>query len=127
MIDVAMSDGDLTVSEYGDISLELTDDDDIIQMSNNAINTIKGELIELHPDFGNDAFNQRLKLSNNGYAIVEECATTAIMDADTEERIDEVSDISAYKGNSIGECCINYTLLLADGRTISSSTSINVL
>ena len=124
MIDVAMNNGDIMVSEYGDILLHINDDDNIIQMANSAINTIKSENI-FHPDFGNDAWNKRLKISESGFSAVEAYAKEAILHASAE--IAEVTSIEASKGEGYGECTIAYTLLTSSGRRISSSTNINIL
>lgn len=124
MIDMALNGGDLIVNDVGDIMLNLSDDDNIIQMANSAINTIKGENI-FHPEYGNDAWNQRLKIAESGFEIVEECAKDAILDAI--EEVDDVTSIDAIKGEEYGDCIINYTLLMEDGRIISNSTNINIL
>ena len=124
MIDVALDNGDLITNNFGDILLEFTDEDDIIQMANSAISTIKGENI-FHIDYGNDAWNRRLKISESGFAIVEACSRDAIIFAD--KRVSDVTSITATKGDGYGECHVAYTLLTTDGRSISSSTNINIL
>ena len=123
-IDIALDNGDLIPNGFGDISLEFTDEDDIVQMANSAINTIKGENI-FHLEYGNNAWNQRLKQSESGYNIVAACSKDAILHADN--RIIEVIDISASKGDGYGECIVTYVLRTIDGRKISSSTNINIL
>lgn len=124
MIDVALVNGDFMNDGSGDIMLEPDEDFDIIQMANSAINTIKGSNI-FHGEYGNDAWNKRLKISESGFATVESCATDTILQADS--RIEEVQEIEAIKGDEYGECRIKYTLLTIDGDTISSETSINIL
>ena len=124
MIDMALRGGDLIVSSNGDISLLSNDDDNIIQMANSAISTIKGENI-FHLPYGNDAWNKRLKIADSGYRTVEVCAKEAILSAVTE--VSEVSSIEAIKGEAYGECIIKYTLLTVTNKLISSSTSINIM
>lgn len=124
MIDVAMNGGDLIANGFGDISLEFTDDDDIIQMANSAINTIKSENI-FHQEYGNDAWNKRLKIAESGFDVVEALSKEAMLAAD--DRIMEIVSIHAGKGNEYGECFIEYVILTHDGRSISSSTNINIL
>lgn len=124
MIGVAMNNGDLVISGYGDLSLHITDDDNVIQMANSAIYTIKGENI-FHSEYGNDAWNKRLKIAESGFSTVESCAKDAILHALPE--VMDVKSIKATKGEGYGECNINYTLVTFDGRTISGSTHINIL
>lgn len=124
MIDVALSGGDFVLSN-GDISLTNTDDDNLIQMANSAINTILGE-VPFHTEYGNDAWNKRLKIAESGFHTVEICAKEAILNALSDE-ISDVVAISAYGGEGYGECIVEYTLLTLDGRNISSNTSINIL
>ena len=124
MIDMALRGGDLVVSTNGDISLLNNDDNNIIQMANSAISTIKGENI-FHLSYGNDAWNKRLKISDSGFRTVEVCAKEAILNAVSE--VSEVSNIEAIKGDEYGECIIKYTLLTDTNKSISSSTSINIL
>ena len=124
MIEVAMRDGDIVVSDLGDIALHLADDDNIVQMANAAIYTIKGENI-FHTEFGNDAWNRRLKLSDSGYRTVEACAREAILHYS--EEIHDVVSITAEKGSANNECNISYTLMTVDGRTISSRTTISIM
>lgn len=124
MIDLALRGGDLIISPLGDISLHLTDDDNIIQTANLAIAIPKGENI-FHSDYGNDAWNKRLKVSESGFSTVEIYAKEAILNASSE--IADVTSISASKGTGYGECIVAYTLVTVDGRVISSSTSINIL
>lgn len=124
MIDVALRSGDLIVSTNGDISLLNTDDDNIIQMVNSAISTIKGENI-FHLSYGNDAWNKRLKISDSGFRTVEVCAKEAILNNVAE--VSEISSIEAIKGDVYGECVIKYALLTVTNKLISSSTSINIL
>lgn len=124
MIDLAIKDGDFIVSPLGDISLLLTDDDNIIQTANLAITIAMGDNI-FHEDYGNDAFNKRLKLAESGFHTVEICAKEAILHASSE--VAEVASISASKGEGYGECIVAYTLVTVSGKTISSSTSINIL
>lgn len=123
MIDVAMAGGDFVVSAEGDLMLDINDDYDIIQMANNTINTILTENI-FHQDLGNNAWNKRLKIAESGFTVVQDDSKAAILHAD--HRVAEVLSIVASKGDNYGECSIKYTLMTVDGRTISSSTSINI-
>lgn len=125
MIDVAMKNGDLIVSDYGDILLHLSDDDNIIQMANNAIHTIKGENI-FHLGYGNDAWNKRLKMSQSGFDTVNACAKEAILHAVPD--VSEIVSIDSSKSeDNAGECIVSYVLLTNSGKRISSSTTINIL
>lgn len=124
MIDLVLNNGDFVISNYGDISTHLSSDDNIIQMINSAINTIKGENI-FHSEYGNDAWNQRLKMVQSGYDIIKSCTKEAILPA--VQDISEIISIDVVRGNENGECIISYVVLMSDGRTISSNTSINIL
>ena len=124
MIDMAINNGDFIVSDYGDISLHFSDQDNIIQMANSAISTSKGENI-FNPEYGNDAWNTRLKSSDSGLAIIEDCVKEAILNASDE--IEEVALVEVYRGDGYGECIISYTLITVNGESISSSTNINIL
>lgn len=129
MIDVAMKNGDLIVSDYGDLLLHLSDDDNVIQMANNAIHAIKGESI-FHPQNGNDAWNRRLKLSQSGFDTINACVKESILHC-----VPDVSDVVSVvstrgetdNGDYNGECVVSYILLTNDGKRISSSTTINIL
>lgn len=122
MQDVAMAGGDLVINN-GDLSLDLTDEYDIIQMANNIIATVFGEN-PFHVDIGNDAWNKRLKIDDSGFATVEADAKEAILHID--DRVMEILDIKASAGENYGECIVAYTLMMVDGRIITSSTSISL-
>ena len=122
MQDVAMTGGDLVINN-GDLSLDLTDEYDIIQMANNIIATVFGEN-PFHVDIGNDAWNKRLKIDDSGFATVEADAKEAILHIDN--RVMEILDIKASAGENYGECIVAYTLMTVDGRIITSSTSISL-
>ena len=122
MQDVAMAGGDLVINN-GDLSLDLTDEYDIIQMANNIIATVFGEN-PFHVDIGNDAWNKRLKIDDSGFATVEADAKEAILHID--DRVMEIFDIKASAGENYGECIVAYTLMTVDGRIITSSTSISL-
>lgn len=122
MQDVAMTGGDLVINN-GDLSLDLTDEYDIIQMANNIIATVFGEN-PFHVDIGNDAWNKRLKIDDSGFATVEADAKEAILHID--DRVMEILDIKASAGENYGECIVAYTLMTVDGRIITSSTSISL-
>ena len=123
MIDIAMNNGDLIATDFGDIALVNSEIDDIIQTANNNIQTIKGEII-FHSEIGNDAYNRRLKMAESGLRIVEECCVDCITNGDS--RIADVVSISAVIGDEYGECDITYKLLTTDGTFIDSSISINI-
>ena len=57
MSDVALINGDIAPSNFGDIMI-VNDDDDIIQMAVNNILLVYGTN-EFHPDMGNMAYNNR--------------------------------------------------------------------
>lgn len=122
MQDVAMAGGDLVINN-GDLSLDLTDEYDIIQMANNIIATVFGEN-PFHVDIGNDAWNKRLKIDDSGFATVEADAKEAILHID--DRVMEILDIKASAGENYGECIVAYILMTVDGRIITSSTSISL-
>lgn len=122
MQDVAMAGGDLVINN-GDLSLDLTDEYDIIQMANNIIATVFGEN-PFHVDIGNDAWNKRLKIDDSGFATVEADAKEAILHID--DRVMEILDIKASAGENYGECIVAYTLMTVDGRIITSNTSISL-
>lgn len=122
MQDVAMAGGDLVINN-DDLSLDLTDEYDIIQMANNIIATVFGEN-PFHVDIGNDAWNKRLKIDDSGFATVEADAKEAILHID--DRVMEILDIKASAGENYGECIVAYTLMTVDGRIITSSTSISL-
>lgn len=124
MIDLMINGGDLVVSEFGDLSLLQSDEDNIIQTANLAICTRKGSNI-FHPEYGNDVWNRRVKMSESGFRIVEACSKDAILNSSNE--ILDVTSIRASRGNAARECNINYTLSTVNGRLVSGITSINIL
>lgn len=124
MIDVAMNNGDLVASSNGDLLLLHTDDDNIIQMCNHAVYTVKDELI-FHLGYGNDAWNRRLKISESGFQTVSECAKEAILHGVSE--VADVPKISARQGINHNDCLVEYTVFTIDGKSLSSSISINLL
>jgi hypothetical protein len=122
MRDIIMMNGDLVVTEFGDIAVILSDDDDIIQMANNNIATRLGENI-FHPEIGNDAYNKRLKITPSNLSEVESDCKDAIL---YDTRVSDVTNIKAYDGIGYGECTIGYTLLTTDGHSIDGRISINL-
>jgi hypothetical protein len=95
MQDIAMIDGDLVVTDLGDLAITASDNDDVIQMANNNIMTRLGENIH-HPEVGNDVYNKRLKITSSGLAEVESDSKNAILN---DTRVSDVYNILAYAGD----------------------------
>jgi hypothetical protein len=122
MQDIAMIDGDLVVTDLGDLAITASDNDDVIQMANNNIMTRLGENIH-HPEVGNDVYNKRLKITSSGLAEVESDSKNAILN---DTRVSDVYNILAYAGDNYGECIIEYALTTVDGSKLDGRVSVNI-
>lgn len=124
MADIAFN-GDIMASNFGDL-LIVNDNGDIIQMAINNINTIYGTN-EFHPEIGNNVYNGRYKMSENGLKEIASACKDAIM---LDYRVSNVIEITAKNISTIenyGLCEISFVLATVDGTQLSSSVAIQVL
>ena len=125
MSDIALINGDIVASNFGDI-LIVNDDDDIIQMAINNIMTIYGTN-EFHPNIGNTIYNGRYKMSENGLReIAARCSDAILLD----HRVANVIEIIAKNistPDNYGLCQISFVLITIYGTQLSSNTVISAL
>lgn len=105
MIDVGYNNGDIAISQYGDIILCPSEDSDVIQMANNHIRLMLGHN-KYHKDIGNEVYGRRIKWNDTGRDIVAECCSTAIMQ---DPRINTIDDIVVEYGKN-HEAIVSYTV-----------------
>lgn len=125
MSDIALVNGDIVASNFGDI-LIVDDDNDIIQMAINNIMTIYGTN-QFHPEIGNMVYNGRYKMSENGLVEIAARCKDAIM---SDYRVANVIEIIAKNISTLenyGLCQISFVLLTIYGVQLSSSTTITLL
>jgi hypothetical protein len=125
MSDIALINGDIVASNFGDI-LIANDNDDIIQMAINNIMTIHGTN-EFHPNIGNMVYNERYKMSENGLKEIASRCKDAIM---SDYRVANVIEIIAKNTSTLenyGLCDISFVLITVDGTQLSSSVSIQLV
>lgn len=124
MADIAFN-GDIMASNFGDL-LIVNDDDDVIQMAINNINMIYGTN-EFHPEIGNDVYNGRYKMSENGLKEIASACKNAIM---LDYRVADVIEIIAKNistNENYGLCDISFVLITTDGTQLNSSVTISLL
>lgn len=124
MADLAFIGGDIAASTFGDILL-VNDNDDIIQMAVNNINTVYGGN-EFHPHIGNTVFNGRYKMSENGLKEIAGACKDAIM---LDYRVANVVEVVAKNistPNNYGMCDISFVLITVDGVQLNSSVAIQL-
>ena len=124
MADIAFN-GDIAASNFGDIMI-VNDDNDIIQMAINNINTIYGAN-EFHPNIGNDIHNRRYKMSNTGLREIAIVCKNAIM---LDYRVSNVIEVTANNistKDDYGMCNISFVLTTIYGTQLSSSVALRLL
>lgn len=124
MADLAFFNGDIAASNFGDILL-VDDDDDIIQMAVNNINTVYGSN-EFHPHIGNTVYNGRYKMSENGLKEIAGACKDAIM---LDHRVANVIEIIAKNISTPGNyglCDISFVLITTYGAQLNSSVTIQL-
>ena len=124
MADIAFN-GDIMASNFGDL-LIVNDDNDIIQMAVNSINTIYGTS-EFHPEIGNNVYNGRYKMSENGLKEIASACRDAIM---LDYRVSDVIEIIAKNistNQNYGLCEISFVLTTIYGTQLNSSVTIQIL
>lgn len=119
---MALVDGDIITSSFGDI-LTIDDNEDIIQTAVNNILTVKGDNI-LHPEIGNDAHNNRYKMSTRSFnEIAERCKEAILQDV----RVDSVLEVLVVKDKYISNACnVSFVLVTTSGRQLYSGASITI-
>lgn len=125
MSDIALINGDIMASNFGDI-LIANDNDDIIQMAINNIKTIYGAN-EFHPEIGNTVYNGRYKMSENGLKEIASRCKDAIM---SDYRVANVIEIIAKNISTLdnyGLCDISFVLITIGGIQLSSSVAIQLV
>lgn len=122
MSDIALINGDIMASNFGDI-LIVNDEDDIIQMAKNNIMTIYGSN-EFHPTIGNTVHNNRFKMSERGLEdIAKRCKEAILQDY----RVTSVLEVTAKNVSTIenyGSCNISFILETNNGIQLSSDVTI---
>jgi hypothetical protein len=122
MSDLLLQDGDLVVDKYDDIMLCTDENSDIIQTVNMSILLRLGGN-KFHEDLGNNAYNRRIKASQNGLEVIRSECIDAIMKSDA--RVREIRQIDVELGED-ASCIVNYVityineneeLTQTDGRT----------
>lgn len=122
MSDIALINGDIVASNFGDI-LVINDDDDIVQMAINNIRTIFGAN-QFHPNTGNTVYNDRFKMSERGLEdIAARCKSAILQDPRVQNVLEIVArNISTQK--DYGLCDISFVLLTTYGKRLNSNVAI---
>lgn len=122
MADIALVNGDIITSSFGDI-LTIDDDEDIIQTAINNILTIKGDNI-MHPELGNNAHNNRYKMSTRSFnEIAERCKEAILQDI----RVASVLEVLVVNDKFISNACnVSFVLITVDDKQLSSSASVTM-
>lgn len=122
MSDVALINGDIVPSSFGDIMI-VNDDDDIIQTAINNILLIYGTN-QFHTDIGNMVYHNRNKMTERGLQEVAGYCKDAILQ---DNRVSEVIEIVARNNSTSdnpGLCGISFILQTIYGRQLNSNVSI---
>lgn len=125
MSDIALTNGDIAASNFGDI-LIVNDNDDIIQMAINNILTISGSN-EFHPNIGNTVHNGRYKLSENGLNDIANQCKNAILQDHRVENVIEIIAKNISTPENYGLCDISFVLITTDGIQLNSRVAISIL
>ena len=124
MSDIALINGDILASNFGDI-LIADDNSDIIQMAVNNIMTVYGAN-QFHPNIGNTVYNDRYKMSENGLKeIASKCMNAILLDY----RVANVIEVVARNASTLenyGLCDISFALVTIHGTQLSSSVTIQL-
>lgn len=124
MSDIALINGDISASSFGDISI-IDDDADVIQMAVNNIMTIYGAN-PFHVNLGNTVYNNRFKMSTRGLEDVANRCKNAILN---DYRVQNVLEIIAKNAGTItnpGLCEVSFVLLTTYGKELSSNVTITL-
>lgn len=120
MPDLMMTNGDLSVTRFGDVAV-VDIDDDIIQSAIHNIMCIYGEY-QFNRELGNPVYLRKNKLSPTNLKVVEHDCHDAILN---DNRVASVRSIEATKNDAIyGQCNIAFSLLTLDGKLLSSRVAI---
>lgn len=125
MSDVALINGDIAVSTFGDI-LVVNDDDDIIQMAINNIMTIYGAN-EFHSNIGNTIYNGRHKMSENGLIEIANKCKDAILQDYRVANVIEIIARNVSTPENYGLCSISFVLITTYGVQLNSNVTVSVL
>lgn len=124
MADIALVNGDITISSFGDL-LTINDDEDIIQTAINNILTIKGTN-PFHTEVGNDAHINRYKISEQGFnEIANRCKDAILQDVRVTSVLEVIVENDGTELNN-NLCTVSFVLITIDGKQLSSGTSITV-
>lgn len=124
MSDIALVNGDIMASRFGDI-LVVNDNDDIIQMAINNINLIYGEN-QFHPNMGNTVYGGRHKMSENGLVrIANECKSAILQDYRVANVVEVVARNISTPQN-YGLCDISFVLITVYGEQLNSNVTIQI-
>lgn len=124
MSDIALINGDIMASNFGDI-LVVNDDDDIIQMAINNIMTIHGSN-EFHPNIGNTVYNDRFKMSERGLQDIASRCKNAILQDYRVRNVLEITARNVSTPQNYGLCEISFVLLTTYDKELSSNVTITL-
>lgn len=122
MGDIALVNNDIAISQFDDISITASEDDDILQQAINNIKTVYGEML-FHPELGNALYSTRRKITDDMTDIINECEIAILQD----DRIESVDELIATRSDMPGSVDIRFLITTIYDRTLSSSTSINIM
>lgn len=124
MSDIALINGDIMASNFGDI-LVVNDNDDIIQMAINNIMTIYGAN-EFHTNIGNMVYHNRHKMTERGLIeIASQCKDAIMQDYRVANVIEIIARNASTPGN-YGLCNISFVLITVNGVQLSSDVTITL-
>ena len=121
MSDIALINGDILASNFGDI-LVVDDSNDIIQMAINNIMTIYGAN-EFHPDIGNTVYGGRYKMTENGLKEIASRCKDAILSDYRVANVIEIIAKNVSTPENYGQCEISFTLITIYNTQLSSSVT----
>lgn len=124
MSDIALINGDIMASNFGDI-LVVDDNNDIIQMAINNILLVYGTN-QFHPNIGNTVYNYRYKMSENGLKEIASRCKSAIMQ---DPRVANVIEVIARNISTLqdyGLCDISFILITTSGTQLNSSVTVQI-
>ena len=124
MSDIALINGDIAASSFGDIFI-IDDDADIIQMAVNNIMTIQGAN-EFHTEIGNTVYNDRFKMSQRGLEDIAGRCKNAILNDYRVQSVLEIIAKNISTTDNYGLCEISFVLLTIYGRQLSSNVTITL-
>jgi hypothetical protein len=121
MSDILLNNGDISTTEFGDITV-VNSYDEIAQTAVNNILLIYGEY-EPHNDMGNKAYARRLKISDSSLDTIRYDCIEAISD---DTRISEVVSMSITRSDVPENVNVYFVLKTIDGTTISNNLKITI-